>query len=588
MIELYPNKKVIYYSTDDYDYLNENMTYLELSDKVNKLASYMITNYGIKLGDIIGVKMRRGKNFVIVILAILKIGACYVPIDATYPDDRINYMIEDCKPKLLIQNTNANNTDRSTIVVTFEEIYQLAQNVELVELINFEEYYKLNKIVPDTIAYIIYTSGSTGKPKGCSIKHQSITNVLCYFKDLLNINQNDKVWSLTTISFDIMVLEVFLPLVCGCELLLCPQCVTEDPINLVQWINKHSPTVLQATPTQFNLIADHININQNMSILVGGEAITEKLAEKLLRITNNVYNVYGPSETTIWSTTNKITDPKNISIGKPIYNTQCVILNEINQCVPIGSVGELCIGGDGLSIGYLNRPDITLKKFIKINDKTFYKTGDLAKINYSFDIEYIGRTDFQVKINGRRIELGEIINTMELHNSINKAVVISKTKNDVSYLIAYYTGTNDVGIFDYLRNKLPIWMVPNLIIHVQRFKETLNGKIDINALPDPFDENSNLEMSHLRSNEIIEPQTNTEMIIHQIYLEVIKNIYPINNIKNISTKESIVYFGATSLTIMQLVSKLNKEFNIAIKFEDYYKISTIESCAKLIDAICYK
>lgn len=575
---LCPDQLIMYHSTGSIDYLNESMTYLEILDESNKMAHCLAQLYNVKPTDIIGVKMRRGRNFVITLIAILKVGATYVPIDPVYPNDRINYMLEDCKPTLLIQtSTDKTNLYSGTIVISYEELKASSELFEATEIDLAE---------PESIAYIIYTSGSTGKPKGCSIKHKSIVNVLYYFRDILNITANDKVWSLTTISFDIMVLEIFLPLTSGCKLLLCPQCVVEDPMNLVEWINKHGPTVLQATPTQFNLIGKHIKPNNNMKILVGGETVTSKLAKDLLNITSEVYNVYGPSETTIWSTTKKVTNYEAITIGKPLYNTKCVVLNEIQQAVPDKCVGELCIGGDGLSTGYYGKFELTSQRFIQYGGEIYYRTGDLVKFTdgskNDLEIEYVGRTDFQVKINGRRIELGEIVNIMESNLLVTRAVVTAKNHNNSTYLVGYYTGTNDTELLSYMRQKLPPWMVPHFVIHVIKFVETLNGKIDMKALPNPFDENVNNQISFLRSVEYVGPTSEIEKKLHIIYVEIIRNKIPI---EKISIKESIINLGCDSLTVIFLISRINKEFNITINPVDYFRVSTITTCAELIESM---
>lgn len=596
------DQQILHYSTEEYDYLNESINYGQLLFESNKISKYLMEFYKIKKNDIIGVKMRRGKNFVVLLLGILQIGATYVPIDPSYPEDRILYMLNDCNPKILIEN-NSNRLKMDiefTISITWEELNRnsnsyhqtiFSENSSVSNVYNSSHLvHSINPIDladPDTIAYIIYTSGSTGKPKGCSIKHSSIMNTLYYFKDLLKITSNDKIWSLTTISFDIMVLEIFLPLISGAKLLICPQCVVEDPMNLVRWINNHSPTVLQATPTQFNLISKHINSNNNMKIIVGGEALTSKLSKKLFSISSEIYNVYGPSETTIWSTVKKIRNSDEITIGKPIYNTKCIVLNENQQIVPNGSIGELCIGGDGLSVGYFKREELTLTKFIDVYGEKYYKTGDLVKIvdvvdennNLSLELEYIGRTDFQIKINGRRIEIGEIINTMESSQFVSRAVVVAKKHNDILYLIGYYTGTETPELLEHMKSTLPIWMMPHFVIHILKFPETLNGKIDLNLLPNPFESDMLHKINFLKTVEQIEPSNELQMVIHDIYLEIIQTKI---QIEKISIKESIVNLGCDSLTIILIVSKLNNKFNIRINPEDYFKISTIEKCSELI------
>lgn len=561
----------IKHSTGDADYLNESMSYEELFTSVNKIEMCLTKKYNISPKDVVGVKMNRGVKFVSLILAILKAGACYVPIDPNYPKDRIDDIVEDSKPKIVV--CSALKEDDPIFYCDIDDILKESKHYKY----EYSDEKYVSRSEPDNLAYIIYTSGSTGKPKGCMITHKSVINVINHFIKQLNITDLDKIWSLTTISFDIMVLEIFMPLVAGCQLLICPQCVVSNPVSLVDWINKEKPTVLQATPTQLSIIVDHIAPNNQMTILVGGEAITAKIIKSLLLVTQTIYNVYGPSETTIWSTAKKI-DPlnfdsdKSASIGKPISNTQCVVLNEDNKSVPSGCVGELCIGGEGVSVGYLNRPELTKSKFIIYKGNRFYKTGDLVRINRSDELEYIGRTDFQVKIRGHRVELEEIISVMEKHKSVKRAIVIAKNNT----LISYYVGEEDGSIIDYMRERLPHYMIPGFTIWIPRFPETFNGKIDVKMLQDPFDLHQNKSpIIFVRSVNHVEPRTETERILH----DIMKNIIGCDSI---SVTNSILNVGAVSITYQPIVTKINSIFSVNKTIEDLIKNSTIESFAKLL------
>lgn len=563
------SEKAMYYSSGDSDHLNTSMTYNRLLAETNKTARCLMEKYKIKEGSVVGVKMRRSKNFVIMLISILKTGACYVPIDPDYPNDRISYMIDDCKPTLIVQ-TAAPHIDNS-MIISYDTIRQEAQSFSTDD-IDFSK--------AESIAYIIYTSGSTGNPKGCMITHKAIINILNHFKSELKVTPSDKIWSLTTISFDIMVLEIFLPLISGAQLLICPHCIASDPVLLVNWINDHQPTILQATPTQFSIIGNHLKINKNMTILVGGEAVSSKLAECLSNVTPNLYNVYGPSETTVWSTMKKITNPNQITIGTPISNTTCIVLTNDQQPTPFGCVGELCIGGIGLAKGYFNREILTKEKFITLsNEKKFYRTGDLVKLittSNGTEIEYIGRSDFQLKIRGHRIELGEIISVMEQHPSVKRATLITKEHEDSTFLVAYYTGQETSELIEYLQSKLPVYMVPHFTILLPRFPETLNNKIDVNKLPNPFNPEENKHMTFVRSGEYVAPQTPLEKQIHDIYVQII------GGPSEITTIDSPLNLGASSLHCTRIVGKLNNVFNKEISMAQFLKNSSIVACAKLI------
>jgi acyl-coenzyme A synthetase/AMP-(fatty) acid ligase len=332
---------------------------------------------------------------------------------------------------------------------------------------------------------------------------------------------------------------------------------------------------LQATPTQFSLIGEHIYPNENMTILVGGEAITPKLTDILLLITKDLYNVYGPSETTIWSTCKKIHTSSDITIGKPISNTQCIILDNNHQPSPQGSIGELCIGGMGVSVGYLNRSDLTNTKFITIENSKFYKTGDLVRMNENTELEYIGRTDFQIKINGHRIELEEIINVMEQHNSVKRATVTTKENNGNIFIVAYYIGINENNIIDHMRSKLPHYMVPNFTIWLPRFPETLNGKINMNQLPNPFNSNDS-NIVFVNSGEMVEPRNELEQKLYDIFMDII------GCHTTISVTESIYNYGMTSVMIPRLIYQINKLFKKELTIQQFIENSTVSMCAKLL------
>ena len=506
--------------------------------------------------------MPRSKELICTIIGILKTGACYVPLDPDYPECRLNSMVDDCHPKVIITKINHKFKNGNIIVYT--------------DFINENNISDINLSNYNSLCYNIFTSGSTGKPKSCMIPHKSVMNVLLHFQKVLKISKDDKIWSLSNISFDIFVLETFLPLISGCKLLICPPCVSSNPVELSQWINHETPTILQATPTQLSLIAKHIHKNTNMSILVGGEPVTQNMSLLLLNITPNVFNVYGPSETTIWSTYNKITSD-NITIGDPISNTDCIILNKFNEYVPKLCIGELYITGIGLSYGYYNKEELNNQAFIFHNNIKYYKTGDLVKQNRNGNIEYIGREDFQVKIRGHRIELEEVIRSIETYEYVKRAVVKSILKNETSYLIGYLISDHQINIsnlFEHLRSILPLFMVPSYIIQLPRFPETFNGKIDMNKLPSPFDINEKIKF--INTSEYIKPETEIEIKLHNIWSKIL-------GVDEISVNESFYNVGFVSIMTPAFTSNIEKEFGIVLTTEQLIKNSTIRTCSKLLN-----
>ena len=553
----------ILYSTEEYDHLDSKMNYSDLLALSNQIARDLIGQRSVKMGDTVGVMMSRGPKFVAMLLAILKTGSAYVPIDPNYPAERIKYMVDDCKPKLVIHDRD----DPVELSANMIHIKDIEKSRSQYSTDNFS----LSN--PDDVAYIIYTSGSTGNPKGVMVQHRSVINVLEHFRETLKVDSKSSVWNLTTMSFDIMVLEIFLPLTSGAQLMICPPCVTRNPVQLVTWINDHKPTILQATPTQFSLIGDHITPRSDLTILVGGEALTPPIAKSLLKVTDSIYNVYGPSETTVWSTVKKLTSKDDITIGLPLLNTKCVILNERMKQVPKGCVGELCIGGAGVALGYFNRHDLTNERFIEYQSERFYRTGDLVKLNSSSEIEYIGRTDFQIKIRGHRVELTEIALVMESLASVKRAVITAKQKDNQTFLIAYYTGDKDDTILEYLRARLPSFMCPNFTIHVPRFPETLNGKVDINKLPDIFDKSQKIDYVNL--NNLVAPRNELEQKVHDMCAVIL-------SLEKMSVIESFLNMGATSVTYWKFVDGIAQTFGKIITIEQFIKNSTISMLTKLI------
>lgn len=567
----YPENEAIMYSSETADHLDQIIKYSELETMVSRCAMALIHSHKISKGDVIGLIANRSVNFVVAMLAILRIGGVYVPIDPSYPPDRINYMLSDSDPALIIVCDG--------LSVDFGK----RKAMRLDDLMRTLRYYDTNigsiqASFPDTesAAYIIYTSGSTGNPKGCVITHKAILNACVYFKDLLEAGENTSVWSHTTISFDIMVLELLLPLFSGGTLMLCPQCVTANPVDHVSWINRHLPTIIQATPTQFSLIGSHIKKYPLLKILVGGEQLNNAIASRLLSKTNNLYNVYGPSETTIWSTCKKIESNIPISIGYPIYNTKCIILDQYLKKVPDGIVGELCIGGIGVSVGYHNKPQITSEKFIIYESERFYRTGDLVRMVDS-EIFYVGRTDFQIKIRGQRIELEEITKNADQYPSISRSYIkVFDNESNSKIIVLFVQSSIDIDtddMFSFLRSKLPPSYIPSFIIRLAKFPETLNGKINSNLLPNPS-LNSKIRYSSLRPH--LNPRTKTEEDVKEIICEIL-------SLSDLSVTESFLNVGFTSINVHQLIQKLHQKYGLNATADIIYQNSTVERCANFIE-----
>ena len=549
---------------------DEKITYKELEEKSNSLANYL-KSVGAKYKDIIGIMMNRSIEMSIGILAILKVGGTYLPIDPSYPKDRIEYMLEDSNSKLLLTNSKNYNLvkyDIKKIDIGLEsDIYNFS-NKEI----------ELN-VSPEDLIYLIYTSGSTGKPKGVMLKHKNIINFLLGTKNAIDFDSSKVMLSVTTICFDIFVLEFWGALTSGMTLILANEIEQNNTDKLNKLCLKYNANMIQTTPSRFiGLIQDEENIEfiKNMTdIMVGGEGLPQNLLDKLFTITKaNIFNMYGPTETAVWSTIKKIS-PKDdiITIGKPIANTKCYILDKDKKMLPLYIPGELYIGGEGVSRGYLNREELTNEKFvISPYDKNelIYNTGDLAYFDKNGEIIHLGRTDFQVKIRGYRMELGEIESKIIEIPAISNAVVIADKEN--KYLICYYISKEEIDsneITAQLLKDLPNYMIPSVFHKMDKFPLTPNGKLDRKKLP----------KVELEKSDVTLGKTKTEKLLSKIISQVLK-------IDEVDIESPFMTIGLDSLGIIEVQTKL-LQYNYVLNTQDFYQYNTIKSLAENIDNNIY-
>jgi amino acid adenylation domain-containing protein len=468
----------------------EALTYRELNERANQLATELLKR-GVGPDQVVGLFVERSTDLVVAMLAIIKAGAAYLPMDPIFPADRLHYMLEDSGAKWLVTQQELLKelpTFTGTVVLLEDQAWQ--GNV----VVNPGK-----AVEPENLAYVIYTSGSTGKPKGVQIPRGALTNFLWSMREWLQLSVRDRLLAVTTVSFDIAGLEIWLPLLVGAQTVVASREEATDSNALRGLLDRHDITILQATPVTWRLLFDSgWKGKADMQAVCGGEAMPPEIAEKLVPAVARVWNLYGPTETTIWSTGFRVIDGHaRVLIGRPIGNTQCYILNERLQLVPTGSVGELFIAGDGLARGYLNRPDLTDEKFVPNPFNAdpaarMYRTGDLARYLPDGNIECLGRTDHQVKIRGYRIEPDEIQLVMSRLPKIGQCIVVMREKAPGDpYLVAFYTLKDGAKptipeLRAGLRELLPDYMVPQYYVELDQLPLTPNGKIDRKALPDPF------------------------------------------------------------------------------------------------------
>ncbi len=545
---------------------NEQYTYKQLETKVNKLANY-IKNLPVYKNEIskdkykiIGIMMNRRAELIISILATLKAGAAYLPIDPMYPDERIEYIIEDSHIKLLLTETKLKNKfGIKAVNVDDEAIYK--------------EYKEFDTpSTADDVAYLIYTSGSTGKPKGVLIKQLGVVNFI--LSTLARMPLKDKtIVNITTACFDIFVFETLLPLSCGMKIVLANNDEQNNPILLNKLCLKNGVQVLQTTPSKFKfLMTDNLEYLKKLEVIsLIGESFPLDLFKRIKSVTKaRVYNMYGPTETTVGSTLKELTSTKEkVTIGTPFGNTLIYVLDNDLNPVPYNVPGKLFIGGAGITIGYLNKPEITAQRYIDYNSERIYDTGDLVKLLPNGELECLGRTDFQVKVRGLRIELLEIENAIRAYHDIQETVVTVKSINGRDILCGYFTSEQKISVSllkNSLAKKLPNYMVPTYLIQIKSFAYTPNGKIDRKLLPEPV----------IEEKEIINPKTPLEKRILKIWKSIL-------SLEKISIDDNFFNIGGDSLCALKLQLELMK-IGYNINYGDIFKNNTISSLASFIES----
>ncbi|HEY9693964.1 MAG TPA: amino acid adenylation domain-containing protein [Oculatellaceae cyanobacterium] len=557
----------------------EKLTYRELNAKANKLAHYL-QKLGVEPEILVGICMERSLEMLVGLLAILKAGGAYVPLDPRYPQERLAHMLEDSQVSVLLSQ------EKFVAQISEHQAHIVCLDTNWNEIDQESPDEPVSSVKPDNLAYILYTSGSTGKPKGVQICHQSLTNFLNSMRLKPGITDKDTLLAVTTISFDIAALELYLPLIVGAKIVLVSSEVAADGSQLLKLLINSGVTMMQATPATWRmLLAAGWEGTPQLKILCGGEALTKELRERIKHRSASVWNVYGPTETTIWSTIHNVSDQdveraKDATelIGKPIGNTQIYILDSYLHPVPIGVAGELHIGGVGVARGYLNRSDLTQEKFIPnpfSNDPSsrLYKTGDLTRYLANGNIEYLGRIDNQVKIRGFRIELGEIEAILAQHPSIQTAVVIVwedtlDKKRLVAYLVANQLPAPSSGELSYfLKQKLPDYMVPSAFVFLETLPLTPNGKINRRALPAP--DQQDLEET------FVAPQDDLELQLVRIWEKVL-------GVQPIGIQNNFFELGGHSLLAVHLLAQIEKTFGKNLPLPTLLQAPTVEQLANII------
>lgn len=545
----------------------KEFTYQKLNEEANKLAHYLVQN-GVRHKDIIGIMVHRSSEMLIGLLAILKVGACYLPIDPKYPTDRISYILQNSSCNLVLVH-------KDTIKLINDEYKKIDISLDSPIYVSNEIQNLHVNILPHDLIYIIYTSGSTGNPKGVMLTHQNINNFINAEKQCINFSADKVMISVTTICFDIFALEIWCSLTSGIKVILATDDEQISPILLRELCQKYSVNMIQTTPSRFSTLlanANSLDFFSNFTdIMVGGEPFPQLLLEKLHKCCKaNIFNMYGPTETTVWSTIKDLTNTSTITIGKPIANTTCYILDKNKKLLPPYVAGELYIGGNGVSNGYWKREELTNEKFISSpfkENETIYNTNDLAYFRKDGEIVLLGRTDFQVKIRGYRIELEEIENKIIKFPDVVDCVV--NPIDNANKLCAYYISNKEIGISDlrnYLSKELPNYMLPNYFVRMASFPHTQNGKINRKALPLP------------------EVNTYKEIVASRNEFDkyLVGELQKSLDLQSISITDSFFDIGGDSLTAINLCTKISNEYSIDFMVKDIFESPIIKEISDKI------
>ena len=543
-------------------------TYAEINRIANCIA-HALRRGGIGRNDIVPIIAHRSHLVLAAQLGVLKAGGAYLPIDPTFPAERITYMLDDasCKAALILDADAPTNVD-FVIDLAGETLYANAPE----NLDNINE--------PNDRCYVIYTSGSTGTPKGTMLTHRNVVNYSA--KNEFNVagklidENTKKILSITTIGFDIYVTESLLSLLNGLTVYYANDDESKMQSKLAKLVIENDIEIIQTTPTKMKMYmqdkSDLAWLSHLKVIILGGEVFPESLYEELRHYTDaRIWNIYGPTETTVWSSVDEVTSPV-ITIGNPIANTQILICNEKGELCPVGIAGELCIAGDGVCRGYLNREELTAEKFI---DNPYvpgklYKTGDLASYRTDGKLLCYGRIDSQVKIRGLRVELGEIESVMNGFDGIVLSATTVKTHGEHQYLVGYYVAEGDIDekkLREHILAQLPKYMCPHYFMRLEKIAFTPNGKIDRKNLPDvDFESREN-------HNEITLPETPMQQEVYDVLCDFIKGTA-------FGIDEDFFDLGMDSLTAINLTSALSKKYACELSVNDVYKFNTVEKMAE--------
>ncbi|SIT67630.1 amino acid adenylation domain-containing protein [Burkholderia sp. b14] len=553
-------------------YEDQTFSYAELNAQANRLAHQLI-ELGVKPDTRVAICVERSPALVVGLLAILKAGGAYVPLDPAYPSERLAHILADAAPNIVL----AEAAGRAALGDAALAECTVLDPAALPALPDTNP--SVAGLTTRHLAYVIYTSGSTGMPKGVMVEHCNVVNFLAAMSSAPGMASHDRLLAVTSIAFDIAGLELYLPISQGATVVLARREDVTDPIKLQSRIIEQRISVMQAVPSVWRALLDLPEPTLNLTALCGGEALPVSLSAQLDGMTQGVWNLYGPTETTIWSSFLSLSEQRNtagstVSIGRPIANTRIYLLDTHGQLVPLGAVGELYIGGAGVARGYLNRPTLTAERFVpdpfsEDAGARLYKTGDVARYRPDGNLEYLGRNDEQVKIRGFRIEPGEIEACLTVHPQVRDAVVVATGEGSAKRLVAYVQSEADEPLASTLRAHvaatLPEYMVPSAFVRLDAFPLPPNGKLDRRALPAPDD-------AALAHQAYEAPQGELETTLASIWAELL-------GVKQVGWHDSFFALGGHSLLAMRLISRVRTALGIDLAIRTLFEAPTLAGLA---------
>jgi amino acid adenylation domain-containing protein len=531
-------------------------------DRVSDVLAARLRENGVGRDARVAVALPRGAREIAALLATLKTGACYVPIDPSHPIERIRGVLEDADPQVLITLTDSpllRTMPATTRPLHLDELPSADEAAAFVR----------EPVGDGSLAYILFTSGTTGRPKGVEIPRAALANFLRSMEREPGMKSADRLLAITTTTFDIAGLELFLPLWSGATVVIADRETACNPRRLRERLEQGSVSVMQATPATWRLLLDAgWRGDGRLRMLCGGEPMSAPLAERLLQAGGELWNVYGPTETTIWSTLEKIEKGRPITIGRPIDHTQVYLLDEQLRPVSRGEVGELCIAGRGLARGYRGRPDLTAARFVPDPHgppgSRLHRTGDLGRLLEDGRLECLGRMDHQVKIRGFRIELGEIESVLQRVEGVRDSVVMARAREgEDPMLCAYWVGSAPRdALLQAVRARLPAYMVPTAYVNLAEFPLNSNGKVDRKALPPP-------ESGPAIAPPGVGPRNRAEERMASIWSDVL-------GVASVSVDQDFFALGGTSIHAIEICARIFRSFGVELPLRSFFETPTIE------------